>query len=66
MVNIPGIHLRHPVARDEPALRQVVTAAYAGYATQGIELPSVADGLGADIRDRIAGWLSMAIRSRAV
>lgn len=51
------VHIRRAVAQDEPALRQIVEAAYAGYSSLGINLPPVAEGLDADIRNRIV-WVA--------
>ena len=57
MAKAPSIVIRRAIHSDAGALRDVVAAAYAGYAAQGIDLPPVADGLDVDIRDRIV-WVA--------
>ncbi|KAJ54859.1 hypothetical protein ACMU_13930 [Actibacterium mucosum KCTC 23349] len=40
------MQIRRAEPSDVPALRDIVNAAYAGYAAQGVALPDVAGGLG--------------------
>lgn len=43
------MQIRQATHADLPALRDIVNAAYAGYAAAGIDLPDVAGGLGDDL-----------------
>lgn len=52
-----GYTLRRAMPSDAPTLTDCITAAYAGYADQGIELPPVAEGVLRDIRDNVV-WVA--------
>ena len=53
----PSYTLRRALPADAPALTGCITAAYAEYAAQGLELPPVAEGVLMDIRDNVV-WVA--------